>query len=72
VAHSTKFVQPGSVRVGSTSAGVLPNVAYRTPNGGHVLLVQNDQPTPQTFSLRYKGKAAEATLPAGAVATYVW
>jgi glucosylceramidase len=72
VAHSTKFVQPGSVRVGSTSAGVLPNVAYRTPKGGHVLLVQNDQSTPQTFSLRYKGKTAEATLPAGAVATYVW
>jgi len=72
VAHSTKFVRPGSVRVGSTSAGVLPNVAYRTPDGGHVLLVQNDQPTPQTFGVRYKGKVLPATLPAGAVATYVW
>ena len=72
VAHSSKFVLPGSVRVNSTSAGVLPNVAYRTPNGGHVLLVLNDQTTPQTFSLRYLGKTAQATLPAGAVATYVW
>jgi glucosylceramidase len=72
VAHSSKFVPAGSVRVGSTSAGVLPNVAYRTPTGGHVLLVQNDQATPQTFSLRYQGRTVPATLPAGGVATYVW
>ncbi|MDO7845499.1 glycoside hydrolase family 30 beta sandwich domain-containing protein [Hymenobacter sp. M29] len=72
VAQSSKFVRPGAVRVGSTSAGVLPNVAYRTPTGGHVLLVFNDQATPQTFSLRHQGRTAAATLPAGAVATYVW
>jgi glucosylceramidase len=72
VAHASKFVRPGSVRIASTSAAGLPNVAYRTPSGGHVLLVLNDQPTPQTFGLRYRGKAAQTTLPAGAVATYVW
>jgi glucosylceramidase len=72
VAHASKFVRPGSTRIGSTSAAGLPNVAYRTPTGGHVLLVVNDQAAPQTFSLRYRGKAAQATLPAGAVATYVW
>ena len=72
VAHSSKFVGPGSVRIGSTSTAVLPNVAYRTPTGGHVLLVVNDQATPQTFSLRYQGRTLPATLPAGAVATYVW
>jgi glucosylceramidase len=72
VAHSSKFVRPGSVRIGSTSEGVLPNVAYRTPDGRHALLVLNNQSAAQTFSLRYQGKAAQATLPAGAVATYVW
>ncbi|QKG54573.1 glycoside hydrolase family 30 protein [Hymenobacter sp. BRD67] len=72
VAHASKWVRPGAVRIGSTSAGVLPNVAYRTPAGGHVLLVQNDQATAQIFNLRYKGQSASATLPAGAVATYVW
>ncbi|MBD2722501.1 glycoside hydrolase family 30 protein [Hymenobacter armeniacus] len=72
VAHSSKFVPAGSVRVGSTSADVLPNVAYRTPTGGHVLLVQNDQATAQTFSVHYQGRTVPATLPAGAVATYVW
>lgn len=72
VAQASKFVRPGAVRVGSTSAGVLPNVAYRTPTGGHVLLVQNDQATAQTFHLRFRGQTAPLTLPAGAVATYVW
>lgn len=72
VAHASKFVPTGSVRIASTAAPGLPNVAYRTPAGQHVLLVVNDQNTPQTFSLKYKNQAAPATLPAGAVATYVW
>ena len=72
VAHSSKFVPTGSVRVASTVAASLPNVAYRTPTGGHVLLVLNEQTTPQTFGLRFGGRTARATLPAGAVATYVW
>jgi glucosylceramidase len=72
VAQASKFVRPGSVRVGSTSTSVLPNVAYRTPTGGHVLLVQNDQTTAQTFSLRHQGRAVALTLPAGAVGTYTW
>jgi glucosylceramidase len=72
VGQSSKFVRPGAVRIGSTSAGVLPNVAYRTPTGGHVLLVQNDQATTQAFSLRYQGQVLPVSLPAGAVATYVW
>ncbi|MGI4875443.1 MAG: glycoside hydrolase family 30 protein [Janthinobacterium lividum] len=72
VAQASKFVRPGAVRVASTSTGVLPNVAYRTLDGRHVLLVQNDQTTPQTFGLRYQGRTAPATLPAGAVGTYVW
>ena len=72
VAQSSKWVRPGAVRIGSTSPTGLPNVAYRTPTGGHVLLVLNDQLTPQTFGLRYQSRAEAATLPAGAVGTYVW
>ena len=72
VAHSSKWVRPGSVRIGSSSPASLPNVAYRTPAGGHVLLVLNDQKTPQTFGLRYRGRSVAATLPAGAVGTYAW
>ncbi|WP_223651171.1 glycoside hydrolase family 30 protein [Hymenobacter psoromatis] len=72
VAHSSKWVRPGAVRIGSSSPAELPNVAYRTPADGHVVLVLNARPTPQTFGLRYQGRAVAATLPAGAVGTYVW
>ena len=72
VAHASKFVPAGSVRVASNNADQLPNVAFQTPAGGHVLLVQNDQPAARTFAIRQGGRAAQTTLPPGAVATYVW
>ncbi|MGI4832777.1 MAG: glycoside hydrolase family 30 protein [Janthinobacterium lividum] len=72
VAHASKFVPAGSQRLGSSEAAGLPNVAYRTPRGQHVLLVQNDQKQAQTFGIKSGAQVAQATLPAGAVATYVW
>ncbi|WP_317170813.1 glycoside hydrolase family 30 protein [Hymenobacter lapidiphilus] len=72
VAHASKFVPAGSIRIASSSADQLPNVAFLTPGGGHVLLVQNDQPSVRTFAIRQGGRTALATLPAGAMATYVW
>jgi glucosylceramidase len=71
VAHVSKFVRPGSVRIASTSLDSLPNVAFRTPQGKRVLLVVNAGQSPQTFNIRH-GQAMAATLNAGAVATYVW
>jgi glucosylceramidase len=73
VAHASKFARPGSVRLGSTAPDKLPNVAFRAPDGRHVLIVLNDAATPQTFRIRRQpGQEAAATLPAGAVGTYVW
>ena len=72
VAHASKFVPAGSVRLGSASPASLPNVAFATRGGGHVLLVQNNQATPQSFGISQGGRTARAMLPAGAVATYVW
>jgi glucosylceramidase len=72
-AHASKFVPAGSVRVGSNSAaGMLPHVAFLTPKKKNVLIVSNTTDQARTFSIRFKGKAASATLPAGAVGTYVW
>ena len=72
-AHASKFVPTGSVRVASTSGpDELPHVAFLTPQKRHVLIVSNTTEVTRTFSIRYKGKDAVATLSAGAVATYVW
>jgi glucosylceramidase len=71
VAHASKFVPPGSVRIAS-SPGPLPNVAFLTPQGLKVLIVANDGAAASEFQIRYRGKGVTSTLSAGAVATFVW
>ncbi len=73
VAHASKFVRSGSVRIGSSTPDHLVNVAFRTPQGKFVVIVLNNADHAQTFSLGLKGgKAATATLNAGAVGTFEW
>jgi glucosylceramidase len=97
IAHASKFVRPGSVRIGSTTRGdqtvnltedeerpglkratviansqVLPNVAYRTPDGKIVLIVANDTQAVSSFTIQYAGEYANVRLAPGAVGTYIW
>jgi glucosylceramidase len=73
VAHASKFVPSGSVRIGSEAPKDLVNVAFRTPGGKFVLIVLNKADHTQTFGLGLKGgKAVTATLNAGAVGTFIW
>ena len=72
MAHISKFVRPGSVRISSNDVESLPNVAFITPDSKRVLIVANDSDSPQTFTISHKGKNASATLEGKAVATYVW
>jgi glucosylceramidase len=66
-------VPPGSIRVGTNTEGVdLPNVAFRAPQGGHVLVVSNTTATDTQFWIEYDSRFAQMNLPAGAVATYTW
>lgn len=72
IAHASKFVRPGSVRIASNALTGLANVAFLTPGGKRVLIVTNDGSAPQKFQIRYHGKSATSTLSAGSVGTYVW
>ena len=72
IAHASKFARPGSVRIASTLPDKLPNVAFRAPGGQRVLVVLNDGAGPQTFNISHKGRQVAASLPSGAVGTYVW
>jgi len=72
LAHASKFVRPGSVRIGSNNLDTLANVAFKTPDGRKVLIVYNGVATAQTFNIGYKGQVASAALAPGAAATYVW
>ena len=72
IAHAAKFVRPGSVRIASTNPVNLSNVAFKVPNGTKVLLVENENTSSQTFTIKFGSKTVQTTLPAGAVGTYVW
>ncbi len=72
IAHASKFVPPGSVRIGSNIAGNIFNAAFKTPGGKKVLIAVNDGNTVESFNIKFNGKWATTSLPAGGVATYVW
>jgi glucosylceramidase len=72
IAHASKFVRPGSVRVSSNITGNLQNVAYVTPTGKKVLIVLNDNTTATTFTVQFNGLNFSTTLNGYAVGTYVW
>ncbi|MCC8409233.1 glucosylceramidase [Mucilaginibacter sp. UR6-1] len=72
IAHASKFVRPGSVRIGSTSINDLQSVAYKTPSGKKVLVVLNNTGSTLTFNIKYNNKIAASTLAGGAVGTYIW
>lgn len=72
--HLTKFIKPGATRIGSTSQGNggVENVAFQNPDGSRAAYVVNTATSAQRFSITENGKSLAYTLPAGAVATFVW
>lgn len=74
LAHASKFLQPGAVRVDSNSfgQGSLEDVAFRNPDGSLVLLVLNSAGAPVTFNLAWNGKYAVYKLRNDTIATFVW
>ncbi len=72
IAHASKFVPAGSVRIGSNINGSLQNVAFLTPSGSKVLLVENDGSGSVNFNIKFDGKWITTSLDAGAVGTYTW
>ncbi len=72
IAHASKFVPAGSVRIQSNISGNLQNVAFLTPTGKKVLIVENDGNDASTFNIRFNAKWVTATLAGGAVQTFTW
>ncbi len=72
MAHSAKFIRPGSVRVHSSEVDRLPNVTCLTPDSRMVMVVLNDADGPRRFRLRHRGAHATLELGTGDVATLRW
>ncbi|HET7456889.1 MAG TPA: glycoside hydrolase family 30 beta sandwich domain-containing protein [Gemmatimonadaceae bacterium] len=74
LAHVSKFVRPGATRIESSSdLQGLTSVAFRNADdGSKALVVHNAAAAARTFALRWNGKSATYTLPAGSVVTFSW
>lgn len=72
IAHASKFVPRGSLRVQSTQTDSLSDVAFKTPDGKTVLIIANNTDTKQTFTVQISDKAFSSSLDAGSVGSYVW
>jgi glucosylceramidase len=72
--HASKFLEPRAVRIASDEpAGTqLKDVAFRNPNGEVVLYTLNAGTKSQGIRIGFHGKTVITTLPAGAVATFIW
>jgi glucosylceramidase len=71
--HVSRFVKPGAVRIGSTVAGNIWDVAFQNPDGSVVVVAVNDDwgTGSQRFNLKLSDNEFSYDLPAGAVTTFV-
>ena len=72
IGHASKFVPTGSTRISSNIVGNLYNVAFKTPEGKYVLIVENDGNANEIFNINMNGKWIVTSLESGSVGTYVW
>ncbi|MEN4760441.1 glycoside hydrolase family 30 beta sandwich domain-containing protein [Chryseobacterium sp. C39-AII1] len=72
IAHASKFVPANSQRIASTQGGNLSTVAFKTPEGKTVLIVQNSNTSEKSFNIKYNQKTAPVTISGSSTATYVF
>jgi len=70
IAHASKLVRPGSVRIESNIAGDLTNVAFEVPDGSIVIIVLNNSAENKSFNIKIGDQKVTSSLQAGAVGTY--
>lgn len=70
IAHASKFIPAGSVRIESIGPGTLQYVAFKTPAGKLILIVLNNTNTEKVFGIKKGKDVVRATLPAQSVASY--
>ena len=72
VAHASKFVPVGSVCIASNNTENLQTIAFKTPTGKKVLIVENDGNIEMSFNVKYRNKWITTQLPSGGVGSYIW
>ncbi|MCK9859074.1 glycoside hydrolase family 30 beta sandwich domain-containing protein [Paenibacillus sp. ATY16] len=72
--HASKFVKSGAYRIesGESVSGEIEQVAFKNPDGSIVLVALNAASEDKELKVKLGGKSFAYTMPAGAVATFVW
>lgn len=71
IAHASKFVDAGSLRVDSNEPEGLANIAFERPDGKIVLIVLNESKSVQSFGIKLNDQMGVYELNQGAVATFI-
>jgi glucosylceramidase len=73
LAHASRFVQPGALRIDSTTFdNTLETVAFMNPDGSEVLIAFNPTNATRTFTVQRDGETFTYSLPRRSVATLSW
>src|SRR6185503_4948640 len=73
LAHASRFVRPGAVRVESSAPNGFETVAFRNADDRSIaLIVLNTKATLGQVAVRVGPTSFTTSLPGGAVATFTW
>lgn len=72
IAHASKFVRPGSVRIWSDKVEGIPNVAFITPDGKKVLVMLNDTSENKNIEIEGGEGSYALSVESGDVVTLIW
>ncbi len=73
LAHFSKFVRPGAVRVQTTGKSKgLRVMAFQTPGGGFVTQLLNSLNSEAVVNLVSHGRTVQLSLPARSISTAIW
>lgn len=73
LAHFSKFVRPGSIRVETEGArrGVRC-ITFKRPDGKFVVELMNSAESAESVVFEWQGRLAHVTLPGTSISTYLW
>lgn len=73
LAHFSKFVRPGAIRVGTFgSQASIRAMAFKAPDGGMTLELMNSGKDVAAVSVSWHGREARLRLPATSITTALW
>jgi glucosylceramidase len=73
LAHFSRFVRPGAVRIQTTGTAARVRVmAVETPEGGVVAEILNSNAAGEAVNLTYQGHTLEISAPAQSISTVMW